>query len=341
MTTLRWGILGAGDIADRHMAPAIQRTPGHELAAVARRTAAAAQAFALKHGARRWCASAEALLADPEVDAVYVATPPAQHCDLTLLAAAAGKHILCEKPLALSSVQIETMISACYASGARLMVCHYQRFNERHIRLKNCIQSGALGQVTNVRMSFSNLHPPTTADWRRDRAMSGGGPLMDLGTHCLDLLIFLFGKLEMVHACVDELVWSTEVEDTATLLLRLENGAHAIVSTHWSASPTSEIDGNCIEVCGTGGSILTAPIFSKDSSGRFNVSSDAGFQSTSHPSGPGVHDAVIDAFRQMIVSSGPCPAPAEDALLGMKIIEQAYASRQIVPCNKPPVNADE
>jgi len=333
MTTLRWGILGAGDIADRHMAPAIQRTPGHALAAIARRTEVAARAFAFKHDARKWYASADALLADPEVDAVYVATPPAQHCDLTLRAAAAGKHILCEKPLALSSGEIETMIAACLAGGVRLMVCHYQRFNERHVRLKTCIQNGALGQVTNVRIVFSNLHPPTTAVWRRDRAMSGGGPLMDLGTHCLDLLIYLFGKLELVHACVDELVWKTGVEDSATLLLRLENGAHAIASTHWSASPTCEIGGNCVEVCGTEGSILTAPIYSKDSSGRFDVSSGAGVQSTSHPSGPGVHDAVIEAFRQMIVSGGPCPAPAEDALDGMKIIEKAYAIRPIVPCN--------
>ena len=126
--TISWGILGAGRIAELQMAPAIAAAPGHELAAVTRRDLAAAEQFAADHGAQRAYDSEQALLADPHVNAVYVATPPHLHARLTILAAQAGKHILCEKPMALNSDEARRMIEACRANGVTLTICHYQRF---------------------------------------------------------------------------------------------------------------------------------------------------------------------------------------------------------------------
>ena len=126
--TVSWGILGAGKIAESQMAPAIAAAPGHELVAVMRRELDAAQQFADRHGAQRAYDNAEELLNDSQIDAVYVATPPHLHARQTVLAAQAGKHVLCEKPMALTTGEARQMIEACRASGVTLTICHYQRF---------------------------------------------------------------------------------------------------------------------------------------------------------------------------------------------------------------------
>ena len=228
-----WGILGAGDIANRHMAPAMCNTRGHRLAAIQRRDVAAARAFAEAHGNPRIYLSEDELLRDAEVNAVYIGTPPHLHYAQTVAAAEAGKHVICEKPIACTVAEAQTMIDACASHGVRLMICHYQRFNERNQRIKRMIEEGALGKIISVRLTFGGYTPPKADEWRRDRARSGGGPLMDLGSHCLDLLMYFCGPVASAQSLVDSLVWRTEVEDTATLLLRMESGAHATVSTMW------------------------------------------------------------------------------------------------------------
>lgn len=194
--TISWGILGAGKIAERQMAPAIAAAPGHELVAVMRRELAAAQQFADAHGAQRAYDSAEALLADRQVNAVYVATPPHLHARQTMLAARAGKHILCEKPMALTTAEAGRMIEVSRGHGVALMICYYQRFNARHRRIRELLAEGAIGQVTAARINFSERFPPQPGVWHHNPAISGGGPLMDLGTHCIDLLRYLCGPVE-------------------------------------------------------------------------------------------------------------------------------------------------
>ncbi len=319
-----WGILGAGDIAHRHMAPAMRNTEGHRLIAIQRRDAEAALAFAEAHGDPKVYYSGNELLRDPEINAVYIATPPHLHCAQTVAAAEAGKHVICEKPIACKVDEAQTMIDACDRHGVRLMICHYQRFNARNERIKRMIDDGALGKVISARISFGGYKPPKAGEWRRDRARSGGGPLMDLGTHCLDLLMFLCGPIASAHSLVDSLVWKTQVEDTATLLLRMESGAHAVVSTCWSAELPDPEFSNSLEICGTKGAVVTSPLYSKDSSGRLLFRDAAGVHDLSCESGCKIHQTVLERFAHAVVSGGPIPAPAEDALRGLEIIQAAY-----------------
>ena len=325
--TVHWGILGAGKIAESQMAPAICAAPGHELAVVTRREQEAAQRFADRHGAQRAYDRVEALLEDDQVNAVYVATPPHLHARETVLAAEAGKHVLCEKPMALTTGEARAMIDACQANGVMLTICHYQRFNARHQRIRSLLEEGAIGQVTAARINFSDRFPPQPGVWHHDPEISGGGPVMDLGIHCIDLLRFLCGPAESVAALVETLVDSSPVADTATLLLRLASGAQAVITSHWTTANHEPERANGLEICGTEGSIAAAPISAKDSAGTLQVLTADGVRDYAvEPGGPRPHVALLAAFGDAVAGKSPNPIPGEDGFAGLAVVEAAYES---------------
>lgn len=315
-----WGILGAGDIARKHMAPAMQNAAGHRIGAIMRRDPEQARQFGLDFGVDRVYTNAADLVNDASVDAVYIATPPSSHAELTALAAAAGKHVICEKPIASSVAEARAMIEVCARHEVRLMICHYQRFNTRHQRIHDWIRQGVIGRVVSVRMNFSSYSPPGPDAWRYSRAISGGGPSMDLGSHCLDLLMYTCGPIETSAVLTDTLAYDIDVEDTATMLLRLSSGAQATVTTHWSAQPPDAETSNALEIWGTAGSILTYPLYSKDSSGGLWLRRPEAIEDHSAGAGKKIHEDVIEHFRQAILTGGPVLAPAEDTLAGLEII---------------------
>lgn len=327
--SINWGILGAGKIAERQMVTAIQQAAGQRLLAVMKRDLSQARAFAHQHGVPRAYATPAALLADPDVNAIYVATPPHLHVEQTIQAAAAGKHVLCEKPLALNTAQAQVMIDACRANGVQLMVCYYQRYNTRHQQIKQLLAAGAIGQVTALRVNFSDYFPPTPGFWHHDPAISGGGPLMDLGIHCIDLVRFLCGPVVAVMAMVDTLAAPSPVEDTATLLLKLANGAQAVVTSHWSTATFEPQQANGLEIYGTAGTIQAAPIQAKDSAGSLRLLTAAGVQDFSvAPGGRRPHVALLEAFAQALAAGAPAPIPGEEGLAGLAVVEAAYQSAQ-------------
>lgn len=321
---LSWGILGPGDIARRHMAPAMARVPSHSITAVMRRDKREAEKFAAEFGVAKSYGAVDDFLNDSDVEAIYIATPPASHAELTIRAAAAGKHVLCEKPLACSASEARDMIDACSKHGVRLMVCHYQRFNLRHRQLRQWIADGRIGRIVSARINFSSFSPPGPEQWRHDRTQSGGGPLMDLGSHCLDLLMYLCGPIDCSFGVVTP---DGDVEDEATLLLRFGSRAHGIVSTYWSARIPDEVASNAVEIWGSEGSAAAAPLFSKDSSGSLTLYTPEGNQDHSRGPGQPIHDDVIEDFRIAIETGGPVLCPPENALAGLEIIERAYSGR--------------
>ena len=327
--SINWGILGAGKIAERQMVSAIAQAPGQRLAAVMKRDRGQAQRFAEQHGVPRFYDTVDGLLADQEINAVYVATPPHLHADQAIQAANAGKHVLCEKPLALTSGQARAMIDACHANGVQLMVCYYQRYNTRHQQIKQLLAAGAIGQVTAARLNFSDYFPPTPGYWHHDPAISGGGPLMDLGVHCIDLLRYLCGEVTTVTAFIDTLAAPSAVDDTATLLLKLANGAQAVITSHWSTANFEPQQSNGLEIHGTLGTIQAAPISSKDSSGTLRLLTAAGVQDFSVvPGGVRPHVALLTAFANALANNTPTPIPGEEGLAGLQVIEAAYQSAQ-------------
>lgn len=201
MKEIRWGIIGCGDVTEIKSGPAFQKASGSRLVAVMRRNGELAEDYARRHGVPRWYNTAQALIDDPEVNAVYVATPPAFHKEYTLAVAAAGKAVYVEKPMALTFAECEEMIACCQIKNVPLYVAYYRRSLPRFLKVKEILESGAIGEARLVQIT--HYQKPSGDDWIKERqpwrvnpAISGGGYFYDLASHTLDLLGFLLGPIE-------------------------------------------------------------------------------------------------------------------------------------------------
>src|SRR5205085_4109397 len=241
MRRVRWGLIGCGDIARRRVAPALRESPNCELVAVSRARAELAESFAAEFGARRWYGDWRHLIADEEVEAVYVATPVHLHAEQAIAAAEAGKHVLCEKPLAMSAAECDLMIAASAAGGVRLGVAYYRHFYPAVGRIKAVIASGEIGRPVVAQVNAFERFDPEASHPRRwliEKRLSGGGPMFDFGCHRIEVLINLFGRVERVRSLVGNVVFEREVEDTASALLQFECGTQAALSvTHAAREP--------------------------------------------------------------------------------------------------------
>ncbi|MEM1013056.1 MAG: Gfo/Idh/MocA family oxidoreductase [Planctomycetota bacterium] len=197
---IRWGILGCGDVTEVKSGPAVMnRGDTSRVVACMRRDAAKAKNYAERHGVDRWYDDADKLLADDEVNAVYIATPPNGHRDLALKAAAAGKACYVEKPFGRNAAEAKEMVDAFAAADLPLLVAYYRRRLPRFVEAKRLIDAGELGSVTSVDYEMTRLfQPDRDHGWRADPTIAGGGLFHDLGSHLLDLLDFLLGPLGKV-----------------------------------------------------------------------------------------------------------------------------------------------
>ena len=197
MNHVRWGIIGCGNVTEVKSGPGFQNADGSSLVAVMRRDRALAEDYARRHGVPRVHDEAAGLVADPEVDAVYVATPPSSHCELALLAAAARKPCLVEKPMAMDHAECVRMNEAFQAAGVPLFVAYYRRALPRFLEVRRLLDTGTIGRVTDVHVRV--CEPLATGDaargWRFDPSIAGAGLFFDLASHCVDLLDFLLGPI--------------------------------------------------------------------------------------------------------------------------------------------------
>jgi predicted dehydrogenase len=190
-----WGVIGVGDVVERKSGRAFQTVPGSALVAVMRRDPERAADFARRFGVPRWYADADELLADAHVDAVYVATPPDSHLDYTVRAAAAGKPVYVEKPMARTAAECEQMIAACARAGVPLFVAYYRRAMPRFTTAVDLVRSGRIGTVRSVLIRHQRPadDPSGPLPWRLDPRLSGGGHFVDTASHTLDWLDLLLG----------------------------------------------------------------------------------------------------------------------------------------------------
>jgi len=204
--TVSWGIVGCGQVCEVKSGPALYKCQGSRLVAVMRRDRARAEDFARRHAVPRFTFDAQAIIDDPEVTAVYVATPPGSHLEYALAAAAAGKPCYVEKPMARHARECERMVEAFESRGVPLFVAYYRRRLPRFVRLKQMLDDGLLGVVRTVEHVYHGRSSrdgqpdagPPRQGWREQVDESGGGLFLDLGSHVVDLIEFLFGPLENV-----------------------------------------------------------------------------------------------------------------------------------------------
>lgn len=229
-----WGIVGCGDVADRKSGAAFNLAPGSRLVSVMRRDGKAAEAFARRHGAKHWTTDAQAVIEHPEVDAVYVATPPANHLEYALAVAAAGKTCLVEKPAGRSLAEFRQVHSRFRAVGLPLFVSYYRRQLPRFRKVKQIIESGVLGQI--VAIDYRMAKPPRGHPWGLDVGQSGGGHFYGLACHLLDLFDDWFGAIEYTGSAVNNVIPRNTAEDCVSMSFRTASGAVGTALWNFAAS---------------------------------------------------------------------------------------------------------
>lgn len=318
--TIRWGIVGCGDVAEHKSGPALYQTPGSELVAVMRRDQAKAADFARRHGATRWYSDIESLLADPEVNAVYIASPHGLHLTHVTQAAQAGKIVLCEKPMGTGTDEAQQIVDACKAYGVPLTVAYYRRFWPISRAIQRLLAESAIGQVIQARVQLADYFSgDPQRPWLISRAQAGGGALANAGSHWVDLVRFLLGEVIEVMADCSSTASGFEVEDTALLCMRMANGALVSLASTWqSLSPINEID-----LIGTTGRILVGPL----SAGQLVLQRGATEPETMQYPRTGVaHRELLGELIPRLLAGQPSPVPGEEAVAVWRIMEAAYRS---------------
>ena len=297
MKILKWGLIGCGDIARKRVAPALRDSPGCELVAVSRARPELAESFAKAFGTRKWYATWEEMLGEPQIDAVYIASPPRWHAAQTVAAAEAGKNVLCEKPMAMDVAECDRMIAACRSNNVKLGIAYYRHCYPAIARIRQVIASGELGKVVVAQINaFEWFDPPPSHPryWFVKRE-AGGGPMFDFGCHRIEVLLHLLGPIRQVHGLTAKAAFQREVEDTAAALFQFESGACATLAvTHASAEPRDTLD-----LFGTRGSIQVAAL----NQGQISIKSAGTTRVESHPPAPNLHQPLIEDFVKAVIDN--------------------------------------
>jgi predicted dehydrogenase len=202
MDIVNWGIIGCGDVTEVKSGPAFSKVKKSKLVAVMRRSGDKAKDYAQRHGVPKWYNDASQLINDPEVNAIYIATPPSSHEEYTLAALRAGKPVYVEKPMTLNTESAQRMVKAAIETNQKLVVAHYRRAQPFYIKIKELIEANAIG---NVLLALIECYKKPLTDkemadpgraWRVDPARAGGGLFHDLSPHQLDMMLYLFGEAE-------------------------------------------------------------------------------------------------------------------------------------------------
>jgi len=224
-----WGVIGAGGIASRRTIPeGILPARGARLVALMDTDEGRAKAASLQFGVP-WYTEIEPLLERGDIDAVYIATPTIAHAPQALAAISAGKHVLVEKPLAMTAAEARRIAAAAKRKGVLVGTGFMMRHHGAHQKILELIQKGTIGKPVMGRAQLSCWYPPIEGAWRQDPTLGGGGSFIDMGNHCFDLLEMFLGKTTEVHAFIGNLVHNYKSEDTAVVTFRFESGAIGIV----------------------------------------------------------------------------------------------------------------
>jgi predicted dehydrogenase len=333
---LRWGVVGSGGIARRRTIPeGIVPSRNGELVAVygtnSKTNAEVARLFKAKA-----CGSLEELLGS-DIDAVYIASPVKPHLEQALACAKARKHVLCEKPMGRNVSEVEQMVSACREGKVHLGVAFMMRFHSQHQEALKMIQSGNLGKPVFARAQLSCWYPPSAGAFRQDPDLGGGGSLVDLGSHCIDLLEMFFGPVKKLCCFTNQTIHGYKAEDSAATMLSFENGAMATVDTFFCIQDDSSK--NALELYGSKGSILATGTIGQGSQGKMiaHFQQDASGYSAQQTRAEGggieispqpvnTYQAEIEAFGDTVLDDAPNRLSAKSGLRNQKILAACYDS---------------
>ena len=223
---VKWGVIGCGGIADRRTLPGMMLADNAELVAVMDANSDAAQRVAEKYGAKYAFSTVEELLALDEIQAVYIASPVFCHKEQCELAAKAKKHILLEKPMGLTTDAAKEIAEICEAEGVKLGVAFMMRFHTYHQKMREIITSGKIGEIVSARAQFTCWYPEMENCWRQEKKLSGGGAMLDMGIHAIDLIRYISGlEIAETTGFTGNQIFKYNVDDAGVGVYKMENGA--------------------------------------------------------------------------------------------------------------------
>jgi predicted dehydrogenase len=318
---VRWGIIGVGDVTERKSGPGFQQAERSELVAVMRRRGDLAADYARRHGVPRWYDDADQLIHDPDVDAVYIATPPDSHRDYVIRVAAAGKPVYVEKPMARTAQECEEMIGACHRAGVGLFVAYYRRAMPRFARVKELLDQGAVGRLRTV--SIRNERPAAPAEandvpWRIRPEISGGGHFVDLGSHTLDLLDWLLGPITATTGTASNRSGRSAAEDLVTATFSFASGVDGVGVWNYDAfDPVDEVT-----ITGTAGRLR----FSCFGEEPLQLVTGQGEERIEAPYPATVQLPLIQNIVDALTGQGTSPSTGESALRTARVIDRLLAT---------------
>lgn len=336
---IKWGVIGSGGIARRRTIPeGITKAQNTDLSVVFDINQKANAEVAKEFDAEQ-AASISALL-DSDCQAVYIATPAHVHAEQVRACAEAGKHILCEKPLGMTVAEAEEMIELCRQKGVKLGCAFMMRFVAQHRKALEIIREGKLGRPVYARAQLSCWYPPIESAWRQDPATGGGGALIDMGGHCIDLLEMFFGRVIKVSCFINNTIHNYTSEDSATAMLFFENGALGNVDTLFCIPDNSSK--NVLELYGSKGSILAKGTIGQGPAGQMTAFLEQGDEEynaqqartqaqgiTIDPELINTYQAEIEEFSQAIIENREPAISGELGLRSQKILTACYESARL------------
>jgi predicted dehydrogenase len=313
---VRWGIIGVGNVTERKSGPGFQQAERSELVAVMRRNVELAADYARRNNVPRWYDDADELINDPEVDAVYVATPPDSHREYVVRVAQAGKPVYVEKPMARTALECEEMISACDEAGVGLYVAYYRRAMPRFITVKELLDSGRIGKLRTLSIRNERPAPVGEADnegWRVDPEISGGGHFVDLGSHILDLLDWLVGPVTHAAGVATNRGRRYRAEDLVTGVFSFRSGVEGVGVWNYDSFQNKDQ----VEIIGTAGALR----FSCFADEPLRLITSAGVEPIKAPYPETAQLPLIQAVVNALTGYGESPSDGHSAVRTARVID--------------------
>ena len=321
MHEICWGMIGVGDVTERKSGPAFQRVPDSRLVAVLGRSEEKTRGYAERHGIPRWYVDAEAFFADPEINAVYIATPPDSHASYTLRAARSGLPVYVEKPMARTYAECQTMIEACQEAEVPLFVAYYRRTLPAFLMVKEMVENGSIGDVRFVSIQLYSSpkegdYDPDNLPWRVRPEIAGAGYFYDLASHQLDYLDYLFGPILSTASIVSNQAGLYRAEDIVTASWKHSSGVLGSGVWCFTAAEGPQVDR--AEIIGSRGKISFAffdqlPV---------QLQNESGLSSFNYPRTDPIQQPLVERVVATLLGRGDCPSTGESAARTNLVLEQ-------------------
>jgi 1,5-anhydro-D-fructose reductase (1,5-anhydro-D-mannitol-forming) len=322
VTPLRWGVIGASDIASTRVVPALRRL-GQEPIAVLSGSSERGTKFAVENDIRLSYTSLDVMLDRDDIDAVYISTTNEQHAQQAIAAAAAGKHVLCEKPLAMSIRDAREIVSACERAGVVLATNHHLPAAGTHRKVRELVTQGAIGKPLAVRVFHAVMLPERLAGWRLTNPERGGGVILDITCHDAAAVHAILGTeaLEVAAVACSQGAWEASAEDAVITAMRFPDDV--LVQTH-DAFTVGHADTG-LEVHGTDGSIIARQVMTQDPIGSLHLRDRNGEQRVEPTDRRDLYDVTLEAFEGAVRGRG---APIVDGHAGLQALAVALAAKE-------------